>query len=346
MLGISCYFKDFSDDYLKKCFTHGVRAVFTSLQLPEDSATELAAGVDKLSQLATAYQLQLLVDVSPAAFKKLQLAAGDFSGLKKLGFTSLRLDYGFDDPALICRLQQDFKIFLNASTITTDLLKNLAAAGVNLSQIVAAYNFYPKIATGLSSDYFAAKNRLLKKRQISQLAFIPGDGLKRYPNYAGLPTLEAQRGLDSYSAYLEMKLRYGVDDIFIGDSQLSSVSLNRIQRFENEKVITLPLICDDLPAELATTKLAVRAEKSPQVIRLLTARQPIPIKSAIARQPGMVTIENKLAGRYSGEVEIVKSTLPFSPASNYLGSIPVNFWSLLNLIDDRYQVVFEPYTNH
>ncbi|MCI1921688.1 MAG: hypothetical protein LKJ22_07150 [Liquorilactobacillus nagelii] len=41
-------------------------------------------------------------------------------------------------------------------------------------------------------------------------------------------------------------------------------------------------------------------------------------------------------------MKIFQPKLPFSPTSNYLGSIPVQFWPLLELLDDRYRIIFAP----
>jgi hypothetical protein len=55
---------------------------------------------------------------------------------------------------MILNLQLEFHVFLNAATISTDL----ATAKRELTKIVAAYNFYPKIIMGLSEECFRMKN--------------------------------------------------------------------------------------------------------------------------------------------------------------------------------------------
>lgn len=339
MLGISAYLKDFSATYLKQAADAGIQAVFTSLHLPEETPQEFTTGLAQFRQSVHRYDLDVMVDVSRETFKKLGLAQGDFSELAAQGFHTLRLDAGFDEPQLIKQLQATFKVVLNASTIDENFLVRLQRAKVDFSQLIAAHNFYPKPETGLTSAYFQAKNRLFKAWGLQTLAFIPGDGLKRYPFYAGLPTLELQRGWNSYTAYLEMTQRYGVQQVYIGDSQLSPQSLAWIQRFNQEHVVTLPIADADL-SQLPQQPLAIRAEESPQLIRVQTKRQPQAIKQTLARPKGTVTCENNLAKRYAGEVEIAKADLPFSPTSNYLGTIPAPYQAILPLLTGKQRVQF------
>lgn len=339
MLGIATYFKDFSATYLKQVAASGVRSVFTSLHLPEETPQEFATGLKQLQQSVWHYDLDVMVDVSRETFKKLGLAQGDFSGLAAQGFHTLRLDTGFDDPQLIKRLQANFKVVLNASTIDADFLTQLQHVGVDFSQLVAAHNFYPKPETGLTAAYFEAKNKLFQTWGLQTLAFIPGDGLKRYPLYAGLPTLEKHRSWHSYTAYLDMALRYGIQQIYVGDSQLSAQSLAWIQRFIQDQVVTLPVAAAD-PKQLPQQVLALRTETAPKVIRVQTQRRPCAIQQTLARPLGTVTCENNLAQRYAGEVEIAKADLPFSATSNYLGTIPAPYQAILPLLTGAQRIQF------
>lgn len=53
-----------------------------------------------------------------------------------------------------------------------------------------------------------------------------------------------------------------------------------------------------------------------------------------------MTCENNLAKRYAGEVEIAKADLPFSPTSNYLGTIPAPYQAILPLLTGKQRVQF------
>lgn len=338
MLGISTYPKDITPENLKTAAAAGVHSIFTSLQIPEDTPEEFKAGLHTLQQAVRSLDLDVIVDISPATFAKLGLAANDFNGLYAQGFHSIRLDYGFDDPALILKLQRRFTVVLNASTVQADFLTALQTEGVAMHRLVVAHNFYPQPESGLTDAYFTGKNALFKAWEIPLLAFIPGDGLARYPVFAGLPTLEHQRGWNSYAAYLEMTLRYGIARVYVGDSRVSDQSLEWIQRFEKDGVITLPVA--NPAAALPTAPVAVRRELSPRLIRIQTPRQATAVGPVLARPAGTITMQNDLAGRYHGELDIAKADLPFSPASNYLGTIPTPFLPLLPLIDGRYPVQF------
>ena len=71
-----------------------------------------------------------------------------------MGFSSLRLDYGFDNLDLVKKLQKDFLIFLNASIITKTYLSKARKANINLNKIALIYNYYSHADTGLGWESF------------------------------------------------------------------------------------------------------------------------------------------------------------------------------------------------
>src|SRR5699024_12146026 len=81
------------------------------------------------------------------------------------------------------------------------------------------YNFYPHTDTGMGWTDFKRKNWMLKDYGLRTQAFVPGDALKRFPLYEGLPTVEKHRGVSPYVAAVELIHVANVDDVFIGDSK-------------------------------------------------------------------------------------------------------------------------------
>lgn len=344
MLGISVYLQDLDIEYIKKASEIGVKYVFTSLHIPEEDYSDIELKLPLLLKACTDYQLDLVPDVSPVTFEKLGVAFGDFSALKKLGLNTLRLDFGFDHITDVKKLQTQFELFLNASTVDEDYLKSAQVAGVDLSRIKAAHNFYPKSNTGLSTREFIRKNQLFQKYQIDILAFVPGDQLKRFPLYEGLPTLEIHRGWNSFVAAVDLMVNYGVKDIIVGDSFSKISTLKKIQRFMDENVLCLPANIDKSYG-LYEKNLDVRNDLSEYVIRIGSMGAPrladVPIEKTGNRIAGTITMENRLSGRYSGEIQISKIDLPFSKESNIIGFVYPEYLKLLDMIQSETQIVFE-----
>ena len=90
----------------------------------------------------------------------------------------------------IKELSKNFKLMLNASVVNEEYLKEAKEAQVDFTNISLTHNFYPRNNTGLGLDYFKEKNRVFKEYGLKVQAFVPGDDLKRFPLYEGLPTVE------------------------------------------------------------------------------------------------------------------------------------------------------------
>jgi hypothetical protein len=83
------------------------------------------------------------------------------------------------------------------------------------------------------------------------MAFVPGDALKRFPLYQGLPTLEKHRGMNPYVAAVELMTSYRVTDIAIGDSKAQLSTLQMIYDYMQQKVINYVDLLDFVGPETA-----------------------------------------------------------------------------------------------
>lgn len=335
MLGISVYLSEIEEDYLKSASESGAEFVFTSLQIPEEKGIDILKKTNELLSLCQKYHLMLVPDISPVTFEKFNREEADFDYLKSIGLTALRLDYGFDDFSLLKRLQKQFTLFLNASIVDEDYLKQAEQAGVDLRAIHPAHNFYPKVNTGISGDYFNQLNGALRKRGLNILGFIPGDAKKRFPFYQGLPTIEGQRAKNSYVAAVELIAKFGVTDIAVGDSRVRAKTLRRIHQYMAEHTLEIPIILDnDNEAIQLEQPYQVRKDLSDDVYRLRTDRIPnISISKTSNRGVGTITQDNQLSGRYSGEIQICKKDLPFYEGANLIGYVHPEYLELLKYID-------------
>lgn len=340
MLGISIYFTDLNENYLTNAAKAGAKYVFTSLQIPEEDHSQFNQKLPQLIDRCKSLGLELIPDVSPVIWQMLGIKEGDFPKLKEEGFTALRLDDGFDDFDLVKKLQQDFTIVLNASLVTPQYLDQVRKAGVDTNQIVLTYNFYPHTDTGMGWESFKRKNWLFKDLGLKTQAFVPGDVLKRFPLYEGLPTVEKHRGLLPYVAAVELIHEANVDDIFIGDSEASIQQLKYIVDYQKDKVMNLE--CHLLPAyeNLYDQVIGVRKDVPEKIIRLNHKRVPnVAIDHTLTRKKGTIVMQNKLAQRYSGELSLTKTDLPFEARSNVIGFISPEFVDLLKYIDADTKIV-------
>lgn len=341
MLGISIYFQDLDLDYLEKAKTCGVNYVFTSLQIPEEDYSNLNQKLPIFLDRCQKLGLQIVPDVSPVTFEKLNIQPNDYQTLKKMGFKALRLDYGFDDYEIIKKLQKDFYLMLNASVIDENYLKRAIDQGVDLSKIAVTHNYYPHCDTGLSLKDFQEKNKIFHKYGLTIQAFVCGDVLKRFPLYEGLPTVEKHRTVNPYVAAIELLQLCHVDDIFIGDSQAEITTLQYIYDFMKNHIITIPCHLEKGYEYLYNQVIQVRKDQSESLIRLLLPRKlQIPVQKSTLRKRGYIVMENKLAGRYSGEVSLMKQELPFVSRTNTIGFIHPEYIDVLNYIDAKTKIYF------
>lgn len=337
MLGVSVYFKDLDFNYLEEASKQGVQFVFTSLHIPEDNEEEIHEKLPGLLERCEKLGLLIVPDISPQTFEKLKLQKGDFEGLKKLGIKALRLDFGFEDPKEIAKLQKEFILMLNASVITKKELLHFESAGVHLDQVILMHNFYPHKNTGLEEKDFVEKNKEFLAMGLRTQAFVCGDDLRRYPLYEGLPTLEKHRGMNPYVAAVELMKRYGITEIMIGDSKAKIETLHAIQDYMQEKVMTIKVCLEEGYESFLQTIVSVRPDHG-KLVRLAMPRNQVAPKHTLDRPKGALTMDNQLYGRYSGEVSIVCEALEADARVNVIGYIHPEYLPLVDLIDSETKI--------
>ena len=256
------------------------------------------------------------------------------------------MDYGFSYEEMK-ELSNDFKIVLNASTITDETNRELEAVGFDLSEITVCHNFYPRENTGLSREFLYERNAYLHEKGYRIQAFIVGDGEKRGPIFAGLPTLEEHREADPLYGYLDLMDNFFVDEVLVGDIAMSEASLNRLDTWIEEKIITLPVVevVESLPANFYEVHVN-RPDVAADVVRSSQSRivlkdESIELNNANIKRPnGTITIDNEDYGRYAGEIQVTKRDLPADKRVNVLGKISDEALPLLEFIKGRMQFKF------
>jgi len=318
------------EQILKTYAAAGFKGVFTSVNLPEDDPSLLLAHLQQLGQLCEQYELVLTVDVSAAALTRLGLALTDLSAFQQRHVTTLRMDDGIT-MADIATLTQTFHIALNASTITEADIQELTASHANFDHLEAWHNYYPRENTGLDRDWFKQKNHWLVDHGFTVMAFVAGDGERRGPVFAGLPTLEAHRYLHPLAAMLDMQ-QLNVTHIFIGDPTLSSTTLEQLTQYTQAGVVVLHAQLQQRPAYFDQV-LHQRADVARDVIRLAEGRRllkgHVEPATTTPRLVGAITLDNARAARYEGELEIVKRALPANATVNVIGQVVASDCDLL-----------------
>ncbi|QIK58200.1 DUF871 domain-containing protein [Erysipelothrix sp. HDW6A] len=341
MFGISTYIQDLDYSYIEQATKLGAKFLFSSLHIPEENYDSVGEIIPSLLKKCKEIGLIYVPDVSPRTFEKLGIENNDYSKLKEIGISALRLDHTVEDFSLLAELMNDFTIFLNASTVTREYLDNAIESGIDVTKMYAMHNFYPKTDTALDEVYFDNMNQIFKEYRVRVMAFVVGDKLKRFPLYEGLPTLESHRDMDPYIATIDMVKTYGVDDVVIGDSEASMDTLSYISEYMYKGIVTVPVAIENSELIDLGREYGIRRDLAKNVVRLAVPRQ-IGIKPSRnnSRYRGAITIENILAQRYCGEIQIIKRNLEFQSSSNVIGEIPRKYLDIVDFIDENTRIVF------
>ena len=310
----------------------GITRVFTSMHIPESDTRALKKDIGTLLSAARAHHMEVISDVSPQTLAVLGLQTFTPSKFRMLGITTVRMDYGFS-PAEIARIShnnQHIRVQLNASTLTPKILRELADAKADFSRIDAMHNFYPRVGTGLSEALLVKRNAPLHQLGIRVGAFVTTqDGRRRSPYGEGLPTLEAHRHVSAAHAARHL-VALGIDSVILADSLPTDAEIHALGSLKDDCVtLAAELLTDDSATrELLTHTFTSRVDAARDAVRAQESRVYIAKTKAtiapannIERRRGYITVDNETAGRYMGELDIMKRTLPADPRVNVCARI-------------------------
>lgn len=341
-------------NYLKLAHQYGYTRLFTSLHIPEADPSLLLRDFKTFITYAKSLGYDITADISPQAFTLLGASMSDLSPLKKLGLTTLRLDYGFS-PEEIATITHtsDLYVELNASTVTPTILQEIHASNADLSKIRACHNYYPRPETGLSFSLFAERSKLFRHYNIPVLAFIPSKNCPRGPIFAGLPTLEQHRSQPSMLAAKELLACQLVDGILFGDPFVTEDELASVAALQSDCIefhIQLEPGLSTTEKEMLFTIHTNRRDPGEFVIRSQEARalctSTIPVRPALPRTLGAITIDNQDYLRYMGEMQIMTSPLPVDSRTNVVAHIIPEERFLLPYLQPGGSFRLKEYVNH
>ena len=317
----------------------GLDRIFLSLHIPETDGDQFESDLSALLDEAQAHGLAVVGELVPGRMIPDAL-------------THLRLDDGFtaDDICAFGKRHPQKTLILNASTVTEPFLQSLLAAGVDLSRVEALHNFYPRPHTGLSADLLARLNACCHNNGNRTGAFVRSFGHCRGPLFKGLPTLERHRTLDFSLALQHLRL-LGTDAFYIGDDGAAEEELDALAKLDD--VLTLTLVTEKITAlheKLAACTFTLRPDEAEEVLRAQNSRvlykgMDIPPFTMKYRPQGTVTLDNRLAGRYAGEVELTLTDLPADSSVNVMGRVRADERFLLGLMRGGQRFRFSIVTN-
>ncbi|MBA3927440.1 MupG family TIM beta-alpha barrel fold protein [Listeria rustica] len=341
MFGISIYLSSDNDfeKTIQQASDKGFSLIFSSLHIPEENPANYRHLLTRLGAAANTHNMQLILDISAKSLAHIGLTIDTADQLTALGVTGLRVDYGLTTVE-IAKLAKKIKVYLNASTIDSAFLETLIQAGVDISQVEAFHNYYPKPHTGLDIPFFKQTNAFLHQHGLKIAAFVPGDGEKRQPLFEGLPTLEKHRYSHPFSAALELET-LGVDNIYIGDPALQSQTTEQFAAFAKDNTLLLDCqLAPNLDPRIQKHLLKPdnnRMDPARDLIRLEKSRPAlakIDISPTLSntRPIGSILIDNNLFGRYQGEITIALCDLPIESKINNIGRITPDSIAILPFI--------------
>lgn len=322
-VGLSDYDIEDTLKYLSIAKDEGIDFVFTSAHIPE---ADIEGSFQRLLDKSDELELPLVVDVSKRVMDKFKLP-------KSLG--ALRLDYGFTIEEIVEYANNlPYLIELNASNLSRAYLEKLKSLNANFSNIRVSYNFYPKRYTGMDIENVKRLNELYKEYGLTILAYIPSNSGKRPPLYDGLPSVETHRDLDICLASYEL-FAVGCDGVCVGDAYINSNDFNKLKSLSD--IYELPIkVYKDLSnqeLEILNNLHTFRIDETSYLKRSSKSRGvKVEPHNTNHIYPYMVTIDNILYKRYTGEVSIALKEMENKGFVNVVGEVEKSAETLIRLI--------------
>ncbi|MGL5591034.1 MAG: DUF871 domain-containing protein [Metamycoplasmataceae bacterium] len=322
MLGISVYpekaKKQDIIDYINLASKYGFKRVFTCLLSADGTKEDIKKEFHEIITSATKKGMEVILDIAPSVFTKLNISYEDLSFFKELGATGIRLDVGFDGlkESVMTFNKYDLDIEINMSS-GTKYVDNIISFAPNKKKLIGCHNFYPMEYSALSLETFISTSKQYKELGIRSAAFVNSHTADHgpWPVMDGLCTIEMHRTMPITSQVKHFKLMDLVDDIIIGNAFASEEELKAISE-----------IGDIIPLDIKFEKTATdiekkivldephfnRGDRSDYLIRSTQPRikykdkdfKPLNTKKQITK--GAIVIGNNNFGQYKGELHLVK----------------------------------------
>lgn len=313
--------------------------IFTSLHIAEEFNAHYKVQAEEMLSWLHARGFKVIGDVS-----KMTLTLFDEKDLvslaKRLGLAMIRIDYGFLNEEIL-KMAKAFPVVFNASTVDLSLVRQLKVVS---KDVFAIHNYYPREYTGLSKKQFNAINTKLIEAGIEVLGFIPNYKQSRGPIYEGLPTVEHERYYSPVISYFEMLNEFGMRYVLLSDLGLEVADRKIIEDYEETGIINLPCQLEGAFEYLYNQVFTIRIDSPECAYRLQESREfstpgiEIEAFNCIERIIGSITCDNKYYSRYSGEIQVIRESLPKDHRVNVIGCIEPCYVGLTKIIRNGQKV--------
>lgn len=344
-LGFSLYLSTFAAQWPSLGGWAGTGApIFLSLHISEEFDDTYCQRAEQVCRTLAENGFRVIADVSVKTVQ--QFGCADLTELARhLQLWALRIDYGFSGEEIEA-MAEKVPIVLNASTVSSEDAARICGKG---REVYAMHNFYPRPETGLDEQLLMDTTRMLQNAGLKVMAFIPGDTRRRGPVFEGLPTLEMHRNVLPSAAFVDLAVRYDMDDIFLADLGISEQEAARIERFCREGVISIPAALDPEYEHLYDQVFTCRVDSPRWLVRFQESRmyscrgETVAPRNCVARRKGSITIDNENYGRYTGEIQLLRADLAPDHRVNVIGSVPEEAFLLMeNIRGGRKFVLVRP----
>lgn len=347
-LGISIYPEkstiEKDKEYIEKAAKYGFTKIFTCLLSVDKPIEDIKREFIEIIAYASSKNMEVILDISPAVFDKLNISYDDLSFFKELGAAGIRLDLGFDGlkEAQLTYDKHDLKIELNMSN-DIDYLNNILSYTPNKDNLIGSHNFYPQRYTGLEYDYFIKCSKRFKKYGLRTSAFINSKNAAFGPWSIndGLCTLEMHRDLSVTVQAKHLWATGLIDDVVIGNAYASDdelKALGELDPYQLELEIELSEGVSDVEKHILLKEKHIRrGDISEYMIRSTEVRKKhvnsdIPIRDYDAQNVGDIVIGNNNFGKYKGETQIVIKEMPLDERKNRTAKVASEELFLLDFI--------------
>ncbi|MGL4588945.1 MAG: DUF871 domain-containing protein [Mycoplasmatales bacterium] len=326
MLGISIYPDKATleeiKDYIDTAHKYGFKRIFTCLLSVNKPKEEIAEDFKSFINYATNLGMEVILDISPAVFSKLEINYDDLSFFAELGATGIRLDESYNGAVEAKMTYNPFglDIEINMSQ-DTNYLNTILDYQPNLEKLIGCHNFYPQRYCGLNFEYFVQCSKRFKDLGIRSAAFInsPTATTGPWPVMEGMVTAEIHRDLAITTQVKHLYALDIIDDIIIANQFATEAELKAISEIEKNK-ITLKVTTSSENSGVENTIIFDehhfnRGDINDYLVRSTQSRVKFraeafpPHDNPQAISKGDIIIGNDNFGQYKGELQLVKNDL-------------------------------------
>ena len=318
--------------YIELASKYNFTEVFTTIHLPELPLEKQIKSLLVISKLTKQYQMDLIVDVGGLYLKKFLDSQELFEQIKEAKIDFVRLDYGYNQSDVI-KLNKELNpkgFMINASMYSEKEVDEKVEFFRSLDnvEIRACHNFYPREESGLNKKFALKQDAMFKKYNIPVYYFIPSLKKSRGPVFKGLPTIEKHRYNDVILTTLELLYIYKTDSFMFSDQFYDEESFKQFNDVINHKPLEIKVdLLNDKYDDIVLQTHEFRYDSNKEFLRSRSSRQMSQYASVVAvdnnvkRLKGSITIDNKLYGRYSGELQVVLKDNKKDKRVNVVGKV-------------------------